>query len=78
MTIQHRDRPSTRRWIRRAIPASIVVLIVGSLGTVLYRAVSRSTKRRPLGSHLLKSQADLVGGRQLSRDLRLLPACLCR
>ena len=42
MTIQHRDRPSTRRWIRRAIPASIVVLIVGSLGTVLYRAVAEA------------------------------------
>ena len=42
MTIQHRDRPSTRRWIRRTIPASIVVMIVGSLGTVLYRAVAEA------------------------------------
>jgi hypothetical protein len=39
MTDQQRARPSARRWIRRVMPASIAVLIVGSLGTVLYRAV---------------------------------------
>ncbi len=42
MTAQHRDRPFARRWIRKVIPASVVVLIVGSLGTILYRAVEKA------------------------------------
>jgi hypothetical protein len=42
MTDQQRDRPSDRRWIRRLMSASVVVLIVGSLGTVLYRAVEKA------------------------------------
>jgi hypothetical protein len=36
------------------------------------------TKRRPLGRNNLKPQADLVGGRQLSRDLWLLPTGIYR
>jgi len=42
MTAQQRDRPSARRWIRRGIPALVVVLIVGSLKTVLYRAAENA------------------------------------
>jgi hypothetical protein len=42
MTAQHRDRPFSRRWIRKVIPASVVVLIVGFLGTILYRAVEKA------------------------------------
>jgi hypothetical protein len=36
------------------------------------------TKCRPFGNHDLKPQTDLVGGRQLSRDLWLLSTGLCR
>jgi hypothetical protein len=42
MTDQQRDRPSAGRWIRRVMAASVVVLIVSSLGTVLYRAVDKA------------------------------------
>ena len=66
MTAQRRDRHSAHRWIRKVLPGSVVVLVVGSLGIFLYRAVEKCTKRRPIGNHHLKPQADLVGGRQLS------------
>jgi hypothetical protein len=36
------DRPSSRRWIHRLVPVSIVILIVGSLVAVLGRAVSKA------------------------------------
>ena len=62
----------------QAGPASIVVLIVGCLLSRSRSCSEQGAKRRHVGSHHLKPQADLVGGRQLSRDLRLLPACLCR
>ena len=42
MSDQQRDRPSARRWIRRVMPASAVVVLVGSLGTVLYRVVEKA------------------------------------
>ncbi len=42
MTAQQRDRPSARRWIRRLIPTSVVVLVVGSLATILFRAVEKA------------------------------------
>jgi hypothetical protein len=42
MTAQRRDRHSTHRWIRKALPCSVVVLVVGSLGTYLYDAVEKS------------------------------------
>jgi hypothetical protein len=42
MTVQQKDRPPGYHWIRKAMPASIVLLIVGSLGTGLYRAVEQA------------------------------------
>jgi hypothetical protein len=42
MTVQQRNRPSARRWIRKLMPVAIVLMIVGSLGTVLYREVEKA------------------------------------
>ncbi len=42
MTAQRRDQHPAYRWIRKALPGSVVVLVVGSLGIFLYRAVEKS------------------------------------
>jgi hypothetical protein len=42
MTTRQGNRTSDRRWIRRVIPRSVVVLVVGSLGTFLYHAVENA------------------------------------
>jgi hypothetical protein len=42
MNSEERDRSSARGWICRVLPLSIVVVIVGSLGMVLYRAVGKA------------------------------------
>jgi hypothetical protein len=42
MTAQSQIRHARRRWIRKALPWSVVVVVVGSLGTFLYRAVEQS------------------------------------
>jgi hypothetical protein len=42
MTVQQGDLPSAHRWVRRLVPVSIVILIVGSLVAVLGRAVSEA------------------------------------
>ena len=42
MTVQSQDQYAAQRWIRKALPWSFVVLVVGSLGTVLYRAVEKA------------------------------------
>ena len=78
MTAPRRDRHSAPRWIRKVLPYSVVVLIVGSAWDLSLPWDEECTKRRPLGNHHVKPQADLVGGRQLSRDLWLLPTGLCR
>jgi hypothetical protein len=36
MIVQHRDQQTAPQWIRKALPCSVVVLVVGSLGTYLY------------------------------------------
>jgi hypothetical protein len=42
MNVQQRDRLSDRRWIRKLMPVAIVLMIVVSLGTILYRAVEKA------------------------------------
>jgi len=42
MPVQQADFPSARFWVRRLVPVSIVILIVGSLVAVLGRAVSQA------------------------------------
>jgi hypothetical protein len=42
MTVQQGDLPSAHRWVRRLVPVSIVILIVGSLVAGLGRAVSKA------------------------------------
>ena len=42
MTALCRDGDSANRWIRKVLPGSIVVLIVGFLGAFLYQAVENA------------------------------------
>ena len=42
MTAQRRDQHPAHRWIRKALPGSVVLLVLGSLGTVLYHAVENA------------------------------------
>jgi hypothetical protein len=42
MIAEQRVRGSARCWIRGMMPASVVILIVGPMGTVLYRAVEKA------------------------------------
>jgi hypothetical protein len=42
MIAQRRDRHFALRWIRQVLPSSVVVLVVGSLGTFLYHAVENA------------------------------------
>jgi hypothetical protein len=42
MTAQRRDRDSAARCIRKVLAGSVVVLVVGSLGTFLSRAVANA------------------------------------
>jgi hypothetical protein len=42
MTAQSQIRHSGHRWIRKALPCSVVVLVVGSLGTFLFHAVENA------------------------------------
>ena len=42
MTAQSRDRHSGPRWIRKMLPSSVVILVVGSVVTFLYHAVENA------------------------------------
>jgi hypothetical protein len=42
MTALRRDRQSARRWARKVLPCSVVVIVVGSLGAYLYRGVQQA------------------------------------
>jgi hypothetical protein len=42
MTVQQADHSTALRWVRRLVPVSILILIVGSLIGVLGRAVSQA------------------------------------
>jgi hypothetical protein len=42
MTAEGRDQHSILRWIRTALPGSVVVLVVGSVCTFVYDAVDKA------------------------------------
>ena len=72
MTAQRRNQISNRRWIWMAL----TLFGRGRSCCLAWDRGGECKKRCPLGKHHLKPQADLVGGRLLSRDLWLLPAGL--
>jgi hypothetical protein len=42
MTTQRRNQASNRRWIRKGLPCSVVVVVVGFLGANLYQALENA------------------------------------
>jgi hypothetical protein len=42
MTVRQGDLPSAHRWVRRLVPISIVILIVGGLVALVAPAVSNA------------------------------------
>jgi hypothetical protein len=42
MAVPQRNHPFVRRWLRRLVPASVVIIVVGFLGAGLYHAVEKA------------------------------------